>query len=325
VLNNQKKYQAEVIGAHESSDIALLKIKASEDLPYVPFGNSDAIKVGEWVLAVGNPFNLTSTVTAGIVSAKARSIHGLGLGKIESFMGINTAITSQTGSYVGYSFAVPSNIAKKVIEDLIEYGDVRTAYLGIRYTDLNSEAAKDSDLKGITEGVLITGLTENGGASVAGLKVNDIVTKIGSTDVNKFSDLQGFLSTKRPGDEVDVTVLRNGAEKQFKVNLKNQFGKLNYGKYDFTKYSLGDFTKLPKSKAIKYKLNYGLEFSGSISELLTEQKVVKGDILLKINDKKVYSIDDVENILRKNKGKRVILQTLNQKGYAEYIQANVGN
>lgn len=348
VLNNQQSYTAEVIGTHERSDIALLKINAEEDLPYVHFGNSDAIKVGEWVLAVGNPFNLTSTVTAGIISAKARNISGLGPGKIGSFiqtdaavnpgnsggalvnvrgelMGINTAITSQTGSYVGYSFAVPSNIAKKVIDDLLEYGDVRTAYLGISYADLNGNRVKDSDLKGITEGVLITNLTKDGGALAAGMKVNDVIIKMDAVKVSKFADLQGFLSTKRPGNMVNVTILRNGVEKQFKVKLTNQFGKETIGKFDFTKKYLGSLKKIPSSKASKYKLNYGLEFNGSINDILSEQKVVNGDVLLKINETKVYSLDDVEGVLRKNKGKRIILQVLNKEGYAEYVQAIVLN
>ena len=339
-----------MIGTDERSDMALLKITAPQDLPYVPFGNSDAIKVGEWVLAVGNPFNLTSTVTAGIVSAKARNIElPRRMNMIRSFiqtdaavnpgnsggalvnvrgelMGINTLISSQTGSYVGYSFAIPSNIAKKVIEDLIEYGDVRTAYIGINYLDLNTKAAKEEfDLKGASEGVLITGLSDNGGAVEAGLKVNDIIIKADYIDVNRFSDLQGFLSTKRPGDTISITVLRDGNEKEFKVKLKNQFGKLSIDKYDFTKQTLGEFKKIPENKATEFKINYGLVFSGALSKILEEQEVRKGDILLKINEKKVYSLDDVENVLRKNKGKRVILQILNQEGYAEYIQAIVGN
>jgi len=350
VLNDQKSYKAEVIGTHERSDIALLKIEAPRDLPYVPFGNSDAIQVGEWVLAVGNPFNLTSTVTAGIVSAKARNIVLPNrINMIRSFiqtdaavnpgnsggalvnvrgelMGINTLISSQTGSYVGYSFAVPSNIAKKVIEDLMEYGDVRTAYLGIEFLDINTKKAKEEfDLNGASEGVLITGLSENGGAVDAGLKANDIIVKADDIDVNRFSDLQGFLSAKRPGDDVMITVLRDGNEKEFKVNLRNQFGKLNIGKYDFTKEALGEFKKIPKKQASEFKINYGLVFSGALNEILKKQKVQKGDILLKVNDEKVYSLDDVENVLRQNKGKRVILQVLNQEGYAEYIEAYVRN
>ena len=345
-LNNQKTYKAEVVGKHERSDIALLKINDS-DLPYVPFANSDNVKIGEWVLAVGNPFNLTSTVTAGIVSAKARDINISNNRMIESFIqtdaavnpgnsggalvnvrgelvGINTAITSQTGSYVGYSFAVPSNIAKKVIEDLMEFGDVQTAYLGINFDELTSDTAKDLDLN-VTEGVLITGISENGGAKMAGLKKNDIIINIDNVGISKFSDLQGFLSTKRPGDQVNVTIIRDGNERDFNVKLANQFGKLSVGKYDYTHDAIGILKKVSKKKATEYKLNYGLELDGKINSILTRQKVKKGDVLLKINDSKIYTVDDVERVLRANKGKTVALQILNQEGYAEYIQTFVQN
>lgn len=348
VLNNQKTYTAEVIGTHERSDIALLKIKAASDLPYVPFGNSDVIKVGEWVLAVGNPFNLTSTVTAGIVSAKARNINGLRRGMIESFIqtdaavnpgnsggalvnirgelvGINTAITSQTGSFVGYSFAVPSNIAKKVIEDLMEFGDVRTAYLGILPSDLNSQFAKELDLD-VTQGVLIAEVTEDGGAKAAGLKANDIVVQLDEIKISRFSDMQGFLSAKRPGDVVHVTALRNGTKKQFKVKLANQFGKEKLDKYDFTNYHFGTLKKLSKAKALKFKINYGVEISNLKNRRLKEGnfEIKNGDILLKIGRAKVYTTDDVESILRKNKGKEIILQVLKQSDESvEYIRMTI--
>ena len=346
-LNNQKTYKAEVIGAHERSDIALLKIDDT-NLPFVPFANSDNIKTGEWVLAVGNPFNLTSTVTAGIVSAKGRKINVGSNRMIESFIqtdaavnpgnsggalvnvrgelvGINTAITSQTGSYVGYSFAVPSNIAKKVIEDIMEFGDVQTAYIGIGYANLDSEQASEFDLGGVTEGVLITQLTNNGGAQEAGIKVNDIIIRAGDVRINKFADLQGFLSSKRPGDKINVTVLRNGYEKDFTVKLKNQFSKETIDKLDYTKNYIGSLKKISKSVASKYRINYGLELSSTINPFLAEQGVNKGDVILKVNETKVYKIEDVEAILRKNKGKQVILQVLNDEGYAEYIRANILN
>ncbi len=345
-LNNQKTYKAQVVGAHERSDIALLKID-DKGLPFVPFANSDNVRIGEWVLAVGNPFNLTSTVTAGIVSAKARDINVSNNSKIESFIqtdaavnpgnsggalvnvrgelvGINTAITSQTGSYVGYSFAVPSNIAKKVIEDIMEFGDVQTAYLGINFAELDSEEARNLDL-GATEGVLITRLTDNGGAQEAGIKVNDIIVRAGNVDINKFSDLQGFLSSKRPGDKVNVTVLRNGYEKDFTVKLKNQFSKETIDKLDYTKNYIGSLKKISKSIASKYRINYGLELSSNINPFLIDQGVNKGDVVLKVNETKVYTVEDVEAILRKNKGKQVILQVLNDEGYAEYIRANILN
>lgn len=346
-LNSRKSYKAEVVGLHESSDIALLKINAT-GLPYITFANSDNVKVGEWVLAVGNPFNLTSTVTAGIVSAKARNIHiSRGTRMIESFIqtdaavnpgnsggalvnvrgelvGINTAITSQTGSYVGYSFAVPSNIAKKVIEDIMEFGDVQTAYLGIRPADLNSEAAKELDLN-ITEGVLIAGLSDDGAAKPAGLKVNDIIKKIDNVEISQFSDLQGYLSSKRPGDVVNVTVLRSGGKKQFEVKLANQFGKETIGKLDFTKYLIGDLKKLSNEDATKYRINYGVEIYKLRSRNLMENEVKNGDIILRIGKEKVYDVDGIEKILRQNKGKNVILQILNQEGVVEYLSLVVNN
>lgn len=345
-LNNQKSYPAEVIGADESTDIALIKIEA-EDLPFVAIANSDNVKVGEWVLAVGNPFNLTSTVTAGIVSAKARNINISGGKMVESFIqtdaavnpgnsggalvnvrgelvGINTAISSRTGSYVGYSFAVPSNIAKKVIEDLMEYGDVRTAYLGINFSDLNTEFAKELSLNQ-TQGVLVTGVSETGGAIKAGMKKNDIIIQVNQIKINKFSDLKGFLSTKRPGDVVNVTVLRNDKEKQFEVKLSNQFGKETIDKLDFSKNLLGNLEKISKKDASKFRINYGLRLKSVKNSLLLKGNVMPGNIVLKLDEEKVYEVQDAEDILRKNKGEIIMVQVLNTEGYAEYHKIFVGN
>ena len=346
-LNNRKSYKAEIVGIHESSDIALLKIDAS-NLSYITFANSDNVKVGEWVLAVGNPFNLTSTVTAGIVSAKARNINiSRETRMIESFIqtdaavnpgnsggalvnvrgelvGINTAITSQTGSYVGYSFAVPSNIAKKVIEDLMEFGSVQTAYLGIRFVELNGDMAEELHLN-VSEGILITELTKNGAAKISGLKENDIITKINEIEITKFSDLQGFLGSKRPGDVISIQVLRGGINKQFDLKLTNQFGKQTVDKFDFTKYLIGDLKKISNKKATKYKINYGVEIIKLSNQNLINNQVKNGDLILRVDNEKVFDIDDIENILRKNKGKDVILQILNQEGVVDYLQMVVNN
>ena len=238
-LNNKKTYEARVVGADKDSDIALLKINTDDALPYLAFGDSDNTKVGEWVLAVGNPFNLTSTVTAGIVSAKARS-----LGRNQSFIqtdaavnpgnsggalvntngdliGINTAITSQTGSYVGYAFAVPSNIAKKVIEDLMEFGNVQRGLLGIRGGDLNTESAAELGIDEI-EGVYISEITKESGAEEAGLQEGDVIKKVDDILVRKFSELIGYISSKRPGDVIEVVVDRNGERISRDVRLKKQ-------------------------------------------------------------------------------------------------------
>jgi S1-C subfamily serine protease len=218
-LNNKKKYQAELIGRDVANDIALLKIKADTKLDYIPFANSDGIKIGEWVLAVGNPYNLTSTVTAGIVSAKGRDLEGNR--NIESFIqtdaavnpgnsggalvnargeliGINTAISSETGSFIGYSFAVPSNIAKKIINDILEFGRVQEAILGILVDpSYQDEGVKVADI-----------LEKKGGLKGAGLKSGDVITKIDEVKISKFSELKGHLTAKRPGELVKVTIER---------------------------------------------------------------------------------------------------------------------
>ncbi len=240
-LNNNKTYQAKIVGADENSDIALLKIDTEEPLPYLAFGDSDGTKIGEWVLAVGNPFNLTSTVTAGIVSAKARSISprsnqsfiqtdaavnpgnsgGALVNTNGELIGINTAITSQTGSYVGYSFAVPSNIANKVVNDLLEFGKVQKGILGISGGNINSVLAEQEGLNE-NEGVYVAGIEEESGADEAGIEEGDIITQVDNVKVRKFSELTGYLSAKRPGDQVEVTVDRNGKLMRLPVTLKKR-------------------------------------------------------------------------------------------------------
>ncbi len=238
-LNNNKSYDAEVIGTDPNTDIALIKIDADRNLPYLAFGDSDNAKIGEWVLAVGNPFNLTSTVTAGIVSAKARD-----LGRNQSFIqtdaavnpgnsggalvntngdliGINTAITSQTGSYVGYSFAVPSNIAKKVVEDIMEYGNVQKGILGITSPRLTTKYAMENGINEI-DGVYIEGIEEGSGAEKANLKHGDIIKSVDNIPVRRLADLTGYVSTKRPGDRVEVTIDRGGKELIVPVTLKER-------------------------------------------------------------------------------------------------------
>jgi len=226
-MNNNKTYEATVVGTDPVSDIALIKVESEDPLPYLVFGDSDNVKIGEWVLAVGNPFNLTSTVTAGIVSAKARN-----LGRNQSFIqtdaavnpgnsggalvntngelvGINTAITSQTGSYIGYSFAVPSNIARKIVQDLLEYGDVIKGVLGIRTVDPGSEYARNNGIDQV-DGVFVGEVEEDSGAETAGLKNGDVIKQIDNIRVRKFADLTGYIATKSPGDMVDVELERDG-------------------------------------------------------------------------------------------------------------------
>lgn len=246
-LNDKRTFTAKVIGTDPSTDIALLKVEES-GLPYVSFGNSDAVKVGEWVLAVGNPFNLTSTVTAGIVSAKARNIHILPDQQfpIESFIqtdaavnpgnsggalvntsgeliGINTAIASNTGAFNGYSFAVPVSIVRKVVDDLLEFGYVQRAFIGVSIRDVDSQLAQEKELKTL-KGVYINGLTEGGAAAEAGIREGDIIIQVNGTEVASTAELQEQVSRHRPGDKIKVVVMRGNARKELNVTLRNKNG-----------------------------------------------------------------------------------------------------
>jgi len=317
-LNNQKKYKAELIGTDPENDIALLKVNADEELAYIPFANSDAIQIGEWVLAVGNPYNLTSTVTAGIVSAKGRDLKGNS--NVESFIqtdaavnpgnsggalvntrgelvGINTAITSKTGSFIGYSFAVPSNIAKKVIEDLIEFGSVQEVVLGISYLP-----AKDNSINGVE----ISDLTNNSEAYVAGLRKGDIITNVNNVKISMFSDLLGQLKAKRPGDFVSVTVKRDGAtlSKKVKLSIKDRFNSVNYG------LELRDLTRSEKKVL-------GISFGVKITKdpgRENKESSIKGFIITRINNKKVVNASQVAKFLDVKKRYRVKIEILNLKG-----------
>lgn len=250
-LNDKRQFDATVIGRDPSTDIALIKIDA-KDLPTLAFGNSDEVKVGEWVLAVGNPMNLTSTVTAGIVSAKARSINILqydpskDIFPIESFIqtdaavnpgnsggalvdaggalvGINSAIASTTGAYTGYSFAIPANIVRKVTSDLMEFGSVQRAYLGVSISDIDQDMAKSLDLKQLN-GVYVKSTTDGGAAQDAGVKSGDVIVKVGNMAVNNVPQLQEQVGRFRPGDKVAVTVLRGGEEKVLDMTLRGRDG-----------------------------------------------------------------------------------------------------
>ena len=330
ILNNKKMYKATLIGADATNDVALLKVNA-KNLPYISFGNSDAIKVGEWVLAVGNPYNLTSTVTAGIVSAKGRDLKGNK--NIESFIqtdaavnsgnsggalvnvrgeliGVNTAISSGTGAFVGYSFAIPSNIAKKVVEDLMEFGNVQKAMLGVQGGELNSKLAENLTLNH-TEGFYISEVTKNSGAEKAGLQAKDIIVKIDQVHINTYADLTGFLRTKRPSDTVEVTFLRNGKEQKTKVVLSEN--KINMIA------ALGLELKNISAKELqKSKLSHGVKITGISNKQLKYYGVKKGYIITAIGGKKVTTVDDVNYILQNNSENEILrIEMLNLKGEKE--------
>jgi len=330
-LNNNKSYMAELIGTDESTDIALLKIETDEDLPFMAFGDSDNAKIGEWVLAVGNPFNLTSTVTAGIISAKSRDLSGKNL---QSFIqtdaavnpgnsggalvntngdliGINTAISSQTGSYIGYSFAVPSNIARKIVNDIMEFGNVQNGILGVVGGALNSKVAEELGTDAV-EGFYVSEVSEDTGAEKAGIKSGDIIKKIDGVEINKFSDLAGYLKTKSPDDIVNVTLLRDGDVEILPVTLlKNSMFEIP---------TIGIVKNISKKELKDFKLEYGLKISRltehpKLGSYWRNNGVEKGSIITRLNGKKLYSIDDAENALKnKSYDEPLQIEVLNKEG-----------
>jgi len=311
--NDNKEFEAKLIGSDEQNDIALLKVETKNELPYAIFGDSDATKIGEWVLAIGNPFNLTSTVTAGIISAKARNLDPTGR-TTQSFIqtdaavnpgnsggalvntqgqliGINTAIQSQTGSYIGYSFAVPSNIAKKVIEDLMEFGIVQNGFLGVTGTALNNSIAKEFSTDEI-EGFYINSVEKYSGADLAGIKKGDIIKFIDEIKISKFSDLKGYLSTKRPNDLVMVHLVSDNKRKKIKVRLnKNERISFNV---------IGILKNLSEEELKKYNKSSGVkisDFNKRYEKYWRDYGIEIGNIINSINGVDIKSISDVQNIL----------------------------
>ena len=335
-LNDKRTYKAKLIGTDTSTDIALLKIE-EKNLPNINFGNSDDIKVGEWVLAVGNPFDLTSTVTAGIVSAKARNIGIIGTDRmgrrteklsIESFIqtdaainpgnsggalvntkgelvGINTAIASQTGAYNGYGFAVPSSIVQKVVTDLRKHGVVQRALLGVSISDISDETAKEKNLKSMN-GALVGDVVKDGAAEKAGVKAGDIINNINGVKVNSTSELQEQVSRYSPGDKITVGVVRDNKQLTLNANLKNADGTTELIKnIEFTS-ELGVKLK-PIDSTIKEALGIesGLEVVSVGPGKFSEQKISSGYIILKINNKAMSSVNDFETLyesVKKSKG-----------------------
>ena len=312
--NDNQSYEAKIIGSDEQNDIALLKIESSEELPYAVFGDSDSTQIGEWVLAVGNPFNLTSTVTAGIISAKSRSLDPTGrttqsyiqtdaavnpgnsggalINDKGELIGINTAIQTQTGSYVGYSFAVPSNIAKKVIEDILEYGIVQYGFLGVTGTSLNSARAKELDVSD-TEGFYINGIDKESGAKSAGIKIGDIIKDIDGIKISKFSDLKGYLNTKRPNDIVNINLKRDNESRKVSVQL-NRNERINF-------YLIGILKNMSQKELSKKELNQGVKisvFNSDYKNYWEDYGVKEGDVIKKINGTVINSIADIDKIVK---------------------------
>ena len=304
--NDNKSFKANIIGTDPDTDIAVLKIDAGKKLPYIYFGNSDATRIGEWVLAVGTPFNLNSTVTAGIISAKSRDLNkrdGINESYIQTdaavnrgnsggalvntqgeLIGINTAITSVSGGFVGYSFAVPSNVARKVFEDLIEYGDVQKGLLGVVGQALDAQSAARFKVDE-TEGFYITDLEKGLAADLAGLKSGDIIKSVDGITINKFADLSGYLASKRPGEKVIVLYKRDGKEKKVNVRLE----KINRAIFFYM-----EVRELSSEQRQKFNTNYGLYISNMNNRRLYQNGIDSGYIILEVNGKKVNVLSDVK-------------------------------
>ncbi len=342
-MDDKRNFKAKVIGTDPSTDLALLKVE-TKGLPFASYGNSDNVKVGEWVLAVGNPFNLTSTVTAGIVSAKARNIHILdnpNIPSIESFIqtdaavnpgnsggalvntngeliGINSAIASNTGSYAGYSFAIPVNIVKKVVNDLLEYGEVQRGFIGISIRDIDASFAKEKDITTL-EGVYINGLTKGGAASEAGLKEGDIITKINGVPVKTTPELQELVGRFHPGDKILVTGIRNNSEKNFNVILRNKNGNTEVIKNETEVVnSLGAVLEpANKDDLKKLGINNGVKIKDLNSGKLKSAGLKEGFVITGIDNKPVETVNDVSNYLQNKKG-GVLIEGVYPNGMRAY-------
>ena len=315
--NSNQTFDAELVGSDDQNDIALLKINSNEVLSYATFGDSDSTQIGEWVLAVGNPFNLNSTVTAGIISAKSRNLDPSGrttqsyiqtdaavnpgnsggalVNTKGELIGINTAIQSQTGSYIGYSFAVPSNIARKVIEDIMEFGVVQYGFLGVTGSSLNSSISKKLGTKD-TKGFYINSVEEGSGANIAGIKSGDIIKQVDGININKFSDLKGYLNSKRPNDIVKIKLKINSKEKLVSVKL-NKNERIQF-------YLIGILKNISKDELIKSNVSSGVkisEFNNNYKKYWEDYGIRVGNIVKSINGNKIHTILDVEKILKSRK------------------------
>lgn len=326
-LNDSRVYEAYLVGADPTTDLALLKIE-ERGLPYLTFGDSDALRIGEWVLAIGNPFNLASTVTAGIVSAKGRNINILAEEMaIESFIqtdaavnrgnsggalvntrgeliGINTAIASTTGTFAGYSFAVPSNIALKVMEDLLEYGEVQRAMLGVTISPMTGRRAEEKGL-GIIQGAYVEGVSANSAAEQAGIRQGDVIIAIDGNKVRNTSELIEIVGRKRPGDKINVRFYRNGRERDTEATLKNIYGEVAAVTRDTREVAgvLGArFESLSEEELDNLNIEHGVKISSLSRGALSNAGIRSGFVITHIDNQAVSSPSDIKNILKGKSG-----------------------
>lgn len=341
-LEDNKSYKSKLIGRDPVTDIALLKIDAN-NLPYLSFGNSDSLRLGEWVIAIGNPYNLRSTITAGIVSAKGRSMPATGEEfKIESFIqtdaavnpgnsggalvttrgelvGINTAIATRTGSYTGYSFAVPSSIAKKVVEDLIDFGSVQRALLGISMQEIDGDLAKEKGLEG-TNGIYIAEVVRDGAADRSGIKVGDVLLSINGVKVNSGPAVQEQISKYRPKDKVDIELLRNGKQISVSVVLQSKSG--DDSKTDNTgngviKIFGAELKEAPKELLEKLSLKSGVEVLSVSEGKFRSTGIKKGFVITYVNQNQVSKAADISAIIQSSR-RSVLIEGVYPDGTVVY-------
>lgn len=338
ILNDKREFDAHLIGADPSTDVALLKIEA-ENLQFLTYGNSEELKIGEWVLAVGNPFNLTSTVTAGIVSALGRNLRinddqysiesfiqtdaavnpgnsgGALVNQQGNLVGINTAIASRTGSFTGYSFAVPVTIVKKVVKDLMEFGEVQRALIGVSINDVNAEIAKKLDLKKV-EGIYVAGVPENGAASEAGIKIEDVIISIDDEAVNNSAELQEKISQYRPGDDVKVVVIRDEKEKLFTVTLRNKHGDTQIVR-DNVKVLGAEFEAVSNKNKQNLEIRNGIRITVLDKGILKEAGIKEGFIIIYVNKKPIFEVNDFKREIENAEG-RILVEGVYSNGELAY-------
>jgi len=353
-LNDKRTYNAEIIGTDPSTDLALIKING-DNLPFLRLADSDSVRVGEWVLAVGNPFNLTSTVTAGIVSAKARNINILGENQaIESFIqtdaavnrgnsggalvntrgdlvGINAAIASGTGYYTGYSFAIPSNIVKKVVSDLMNYGETQRAFIGVTIREIDSQVASDKGLKSV-KGVLVVGIQENSSAEAGGIKPDDVILKIDNQEINSVSELMGAVGQRSPGDKVKILISRDGSEKELNITLRSSEGTTVAQRTEKSQpkavesqpspevniRELGArFEKITTTEKADMGLDYGMKITLLTRGKLFDKGVREGFVVTMIDKIPMRSLDDIRNAISGKKG-GVLIEGIYPNGKRAY-------
>jgi serine protease Do len=344
VIHEKHSYQAKIVGIDPSTDLAILKIETS-GLPAVKIGNSSKLKIGEWVLAVGNPFNLNTTVTAGIVSAKARSINVVNTQfPIESFIqtdaainpgnsggalvnlqgelvGINTAILSKTGSYTGYGFAVPADIVVKITNDLIQYGEVQKAFLGATISEINSDIAKKHSLSTL-KGVLVANTLPEGAAEKSGLKAGDVILKINNLPMDSKSHFDESISYQSPGDKVNIIFMRGGQVKETTARLTNREGTTEFLKREiYTSKTLGaDFEKVSKVEKNKVGIDHGIKIVKVTGGFFRRLGIEDGFIITHINRKAINTPEEIVTTIENTRG-RVIIEGINSagtKGYYSY-------